>query len=84
MMHWVWTILIGFLAGLIAKWITPGSGPSGFWLTSILGIAGALAATFIGQQMGMYPEGHPAGFVASVIGAIVLLAGYHVMTRKPQ
>ncbi len=73
MMHWIWTILIGFVAGLIAKAITPGTGPSGFWLTAILGIAGALAATFIGQLMGFYPEGHPAGFIASVIGAVILL-----------
>lgn len=70
-MHWLWTILIGFVAGLIAKAITPGTGPSGFWLTAILGIAGALAATFIGQVMGFYTEGHPAGFIASILGAIV-------------
>ena len=84
MMHWIWTILIGFVAGLIAKVITPGSGPSGFWLTAILGIAGALAATFIGQFMGFYPEGHPAGFIASVIGAVVLLVIYHLIARKSQ
>ena len=54
MMHWIWTILIGFVAGLIAKAVTPGTGPSGFWLTAILGIAGALAATFIGQMVGFY------------------------------
>lgn len=84
MMHWIWTIVIGFVAGLIAKWITPGSGPSGFWLTAILGIAGALAATFIGQMMGLYPEGHPAGFIASVLGAVVLLVIYHLIARKSQ
>jgi uncharacterized membrane protein YeaQ/YmgE (transglycosylase-associated protein family) len=84
MMHWIWTILIGFVAGLIAKAIAPGGGPSGFWLTAILGIAGALAATFVGQMLGFYPEGHPAGFIASVIGAIVLLAIYHMIARKTQ
>ena len=84
MMHWIWTIVIGFVAGLIAKWITPGSGPTGFWLTAILGIAGALAATFIGQLMGFYPEGHPAGFIASVLGAVVLLVIYHLIARKSQ
>ena len=83
-MHWIWTILIGFVAGLIAKAIAPGGGPSGFWLTAILGIAGALAATFIGQMVGFYPEGHPAGFIASVIGAIVLLVIYHLFIRKAQ
>jgi uncharacterized membrane protein YeaQ/YmgE (transglycosylase-associated protein family) len=84
MMHWIWTILIGFIAGLIAKAITPGSGPSGFWLTAILGIAGALVATFIGQALGWYPEGHPAGFIASVLGAVVLLVVYHVVARRQQ
>jgi uncharacterized membrane protein YeaQ/YmgE (transglycosylase-associated protein family) len=81
MMHWVWTILIGFVAGLIARWVTPGGGPSGFWLTAILGILGAIAATFIGQMMGFYSEGQPAGFIASVLGAVVLLVLYHLFTR---
>jgi uncharacterized membrane protein YeaQ/YmgE (transglycosylase-associated protein family) len=84
MMHWIWTILIGFVAGLIAKMVTPGSGPTGFWLTAILGIAGALAATFIGQLMGLYPEGHPAGFIASILGAVALLLIYHLVARKSQ
>jgi len=84
MMHWVWTIVIGFVAGLIAKAVTPGSGPSGFWLTAILGIAGALAATFIGQLMGFYSEGQPAGFIASVLGAVILLLIYHLIARKSQ
>jgi uncharacterized membrane protein YeaQ/YmgE (transglycosylase-associated protein family) len=83
MMHWIWTILIGFVAGLIAKAITPGTGPSGFWLTAILGIAGAIAATFIGQAMGFYPEGHPAGFIASILGAVILLVIYHLIARNP-
>jgi uncharacterized membrane protein YeaQ/YmgE (transglycosylase-associated protein family) len=82
MMHWVWTILIGFVAGLIARAVTPGAGPSGFWLTALLGIAGALAATFIGQFMGFYPAGHAAGFIASIIGAVVLLVIYHLATRR--
>lgn len=82
MMHWIWTILIGFVAGLIAKAVTPGAGPSGFWLTAILGIAGSVAASFIGQAMGLYPEGHPAGFFASILGAVVLLVIYHFVTKK--
>jgi uncharacterized membrane protein YeaQ/YmgE (transglycosylase-associated protein family) len=84
MLHWIWTILIGFVAGLIAKAITPGTGPGGFWLTSILGIAGALVATFIGQTLGWYSEGQPAGFIASVLGAVVLLVIYHVAMRSKQ
>lgn len=82
MMHWIWTILIGFVAGLIAKAITPGAGPSGFIMTAILGIAGALVATFLGQLAGFYPEGHAAGFIASIIGAVVLLVIYHFVTKK--
>jgi uncharacterized membrane protein YeaQ/YmgE (transglycosylase-associated protein family) len=82
MMHWVWTILIGLVAGLIAKAITPGKGPSGFWLTAILGIAGSITATLIGQFAGFYPEGHSAGFIASIIGAVVLLFVYHFVTKK--
>ena len=84
MMHWIWTILIGFVAGLIAKAVTPGAGPSGFWLTSILGIAGAIVATFIGQAMGWYSEGQPAGFIASIVGAIILLVIYHFVTKNRQ
>ncbi|HTS20223.1 MAG TPA: GlsB/YeaQ/YmgE family stress response membrane protein, partial [Casimicrobiaceae bacterium] len=76
-MHWIWTIIIGFIAGVIAKFIAPGGGPSGFWLTAILGIAGAIVATFIGQMLGWYAEGQPAGFIASVVGAVVLLVIYH-------
>ena len=82
MMHWVWTVLIGFVAGLIARTVTPGTGPTGFWLTAILGIGGALAATFLGQLVGLYPEGHPAGFIASILGAALLLVIYHLVTRK--
>ena len=82
MWHLIWTILIGFVAGLIAKAITPGKGPSGFFLTSVLGIAGSIGATYLGQALGLYPEGHAAGFVASVIGAILLLVIYHLVTRN--
>lgn len=82
MMHLIWTILIGFVAGLIAKALTPGAGPSGFILTSVLGIAGSLIATYLGQVLGLYPQGHVAGFIASIIGAIVLLVGYHFVTRN--
>ncbi|HET7527767.1 MAG TPA: GlsB/YeaQ/YmgE family stress response membrane protein [Burkholderiaceae bacterium] len=81
-MHLVWTILIGFVAGLVARFLTPGGGPSGFFLTAALGIAGSVAATFAGQALGLYGPGHPAGFIASVIGAIVLLALYHLFTRS--
>ena len=81
-MHIIWTILIGFVAGLIAKAITPGSGPGGFFVTAALGIGGSLAATYLGQLLGWYQPGHSAGFIGAIIGAIVLLGAYHLVTRK--
>jgi uncharacterized membrane protein YeaQ/YmgE (transglycosylase-associated protein family) len=81
MMHLVWTILIGFVAGLIAKSLTSGKAPGGFLMTSVLGIAGSVAASYIGQALGLYPAGQLAGFIASVIGAIVLLFVYNRVTR---
>jgi uncharacterized membrane protein YeaQ/YmgE (transglycosylase-associated protein family) len=80
--HLIWTILIGFVAGLVAKMLTPGSGPSGFFLTAALGIAGSLAATYLGQFAGLYSAGQSAGFIGAVIGAIVLLLVYHLATKK--
>jgi uncharacterized membrane protein YeaQ/YmgE (transglycosylase-associated protein family) len=80
--HLIWTILIGFVAGLVAKMLTPGSGPGGFFLTAALGIAGSLAATYLGQFTGLYSAGQSAGFIGAVIGAVVLLLVYHLATRK--
>jgi uncharacterized membrane protein YeaQ/YmgE (transglycosylase-associated protein family) len=81
-MHLIWTILIGFVAGLIAKAITPGSGPSGFFMTSVLGIGGSLAASYLGQFLGWYQPGQSAGFIGAIIGAIILLGIYHLVTKK--
>lgn len=80
-MHLVWSIVIGFVAGLIAKSLTKGSAPGGFLLTAALGIAGSISATYLGQALGLYPAGHAAGFIASVIGAMLLLAAYHFAMR---
>ena len=82
MMHWVWTILIGFVVGALARLVVPAGGPTGFWMTALLGIVGAAAATVAGQAIGWYPEGHPAGLVASLLGAVVLLALYKVAAHK--
>ena len=81
-MHWVWVILIGFAAGLIAKMLTPGSGPGGFLLTAALGIGGSLTASALGRLTGLYTAGQSAGFIGAVIGAIVLLLIYHLAAKR--
>jgi uncharacterized membrane protein YeaQ/YmgE (transglycosylase-associated protein family) len=70
----IWTIIIGFIAGIIAKFITPGKNePSGFILTTILGIIGAFVATYLGQAMGWYRPGEGAGLIGAVVGAVIVL-----------
>jgi uncharacterized membrane protein YeaQ/YmgE (transglycosylase-associated protein family) len=76
------TLVIGLVVGVIAKLLMPGKDPGGFIVTTILGIAGAFLAKFIGQAVGWYQEGQSAGFIASVIGAIILLALYRLFTRR--
>ena len=78
----IWTILIGFVVGLLAKMLTPGRDPSGFFITAIIGIVGSLLATYGGQALGIYNPGEPAGFIGSLIGAIILLAIYHLVRRN--
>jgi uncharacterized membrane protein YeaQ/YmgE (transglycosylase-associated protein family) len=73
-MHLLWTVCIGFLAGVVARWISPGRHAFGFILTVVLGIGGALLATYVGQALNWYSAGESSGFVGAVIGAIVLLA----------
>ncbi len=73
----LWTIIIGFLAGVIAKFLMPGDNePSGFILTTILGIVGAFVATFLGQAIGWYGPNQGAGFIGAIVGAVVVLAIY--------
>lgn len=72
-MGYVWMAVIGFVVGLLARAILPGAQSLGIILTAVLGIAGSFAATFAGEAMGWYAQGEPAGFIASVVGAIVLL-----------
>ena len=78
-MHIIGTIIIGLLVGIVAKLLMPGRDPGGFIITTILGSAGAFIAKYIGQAAGWYTEGQAAGFIASVIGAIVLLILYRVI-----
>jgi uncharacterized membrane protein YeaQ/YmgE (transglycosylase-associated protein family) len=72
----IWTIIIGFVIGVVAKFVHPGRDNLGFVMTTILGIAGALLMGFLGHVVGWYEPGQPAGFIASVIGAVILLAIY--------
>jgi uncharacterized membrane protein YeaQ/YmgE (transglycosylase-associated protein family) len=82
-MHILWTIIIGFIVGVIAKFIMPGRNePQGFILTTILGIVGAFVATYLGQAVGWYHAGEGAGFFASIIGAVILLFLYGLIMGK--
>ncbi|TDU23228.1 putative membrane protein YeaQ/YmgE (transglycosylase-associated protein family) [Panacagrimonas perspica] len=76
------TLIIGFFAGLIARFLKPGDDGMGIIMTSILGIAGAFAATFIGQALGLYDKGQAAGFIGAVIGAILVLVVVGLVTKK--
>ena len=78
----IWTILIGFVVGLLAKMLTPGRDPSGFIITVLIGIAGSLLATYGGQALGFYTAGEPAGFLGSLVGAIILLVIYHMVRGR--
>ncbi|MEO7725189.1 MAG: GlsB/YeaQ/YmgE family stress response membrane protein [Chthoniobacterales bacterium] len=78
----IWTLIIGLVVGVIAKFIMPGKDPGGFIITILLGIAGAFLAGFLGRAMHWYAEGQPAGFIASIIGAIVLLVIYRLVRGR--
>ena len=79
----LWTIIIGFIAGVIAKFIMPGDNePSGSILTTILGIVGAFVATYLGQALGWYPPGEGAGLIGAIVGAIVVLFVYGMIAGR--
>lgn len=82
MLSIIGTIIIGFIAGLIARAVKPGDDKLGFIMTAVLGVAGSFLAKFAGQALGWYKDGAGAGFIASVIGAIVLLAIYGFVKSK--
>jgi len=78
----VWTIVIGFVVGLLAKLVMPGRDPAGFFITAAIGIAGSLIATYGGREMGIYHGDQTAGFFGAFIGAIILLILYRMFVRK--
>jgi uncharacterized membrane protein YeaQ/YmgE (transglycosylase-associated protein family) len=78
----LWTIVIGFVVGALAKLIMPGKDPGGFIITILLGIAGSFLGTWIGRAVGHYQEGQSAGFLMSLLGALILLGIYHFIRRR--
>lgn len=79
----IWTIIIGFLAGVVAKFVMPGNNePQGFILTTILGIVGAFVATYLGQALGWYRADQGAGFIGAIVGAVIVLFIYGFVAGK--
>ena len=82
MLSLIWAVVIGLIVGAVAKFLMPGKDPGGMIITILLGIAGSIVATFLGRSLGWYQEGQSAGFIMSVIGAIVLLALYRMIKGR--
>ena len=78
----LWAIIIGLIVGALAKFIMPGKDPGGIIITILIGIAGSLIATFLGRAAGWYREGQGAGFIASLLGAIILLWIYRMIVSR--
>ena len=78
----IWTIVIGFIVGLLAKLVMPGKDPGGFFITAALGIAGSLLATYGGKAVGLYGGDQTAGFIGAFLGAIILLIIYRLFMRN--
>jgi uncharacterized membrane protein YeaQ/YmgE (transglycosylase-associated protein family) len=79
MLSLLWEMIIGLVVGAVAKFLMPGKDPGGIWITMIIGIAGSILATYLGQAIGWYQAGQGAGFIMSVVGAILLLLIYRVV-----
>ena len=82
MMNIIGTIVIGFIVGLIARAVKPGDDKLGLIMTAVLGIAGSFVASYGGQALGLYKQGDVAGWIASVVGAVILLVIYGLVTKK--
>ncbi len=81
-MHYLWVLIIGLVVGALAKLIMPGRDPGGVIVTMLLGIAGSFLGTFLGRAIGLYREGEAAGFLMSLVGAILLLGIYRFFRRR--
>ena len=82
MLHFIWEALVGLVIGAVAKFVMPGKDPGGILITMLLGVAGSLLAGWIGSAVGLYQPGASAGFIMSVLGAVVLLAIYRAIKGK--
>ena len=78
----IWTIIVGFIVGVLAKFLHPGKESMGFVMTTVLGVGGALLASFIGKAIGWYEPGQGAGFIGATVGAILLLVIYGMVAKK--
>ena len=78
----LWTIIIGLVVGIVAKFLMPGRDPGGFVITAVIGIVGSIIATYLGQALGFYQSGQSAGFIAAVLGSIILLFLYRMVTGR--
>jgi uncharacterized membrane protein YeaQ/YmgE (transglycosylase-associated protein family) len=78
----IWTLIIGLVAGALAKFLMPGRDPGGFIITMLLGVAGAFIATWLGQAVGWYQAGEGAGFIGAVVGAVILLIIYRIVMKR--
>ena len=78
----LWILVIGLLVGLVAKILMPGDSPGGIIVTILLGIGGAMLANWAGGAFGVYSSGEPVGFIAAVVGAMVILFGYNILLRR--
>jgi uncharacterized membrane protein YeaQ/YmgE (transglycosylase-associated protein family) len=76
----IWALIVGLIVGAIARFIMPGKDPGGIFVTMLIGVGGAILANFIGTQAGWYGQNEPAGFIASIVGALVLLGIYRAVT----
>ena len=82
MLHIIWVIIIGAVVGLIAKLLVPGRDPGGFIVTPLIGIGGAVVATYLGQFLHLYEPGQNAGFIGAVVGSVIILLIYRFIRQR--